>query len=119
MEVTIADLSERISIVYFPTTKNKYGDIVQGEKITRCTVWAKVYPLTAKIAEGTLERTNNINYRVIIRHRQDILPDDEIEWRGRRLKMLSPPYDYEGKRKFMNMEWAEVVEDGKTQTQSL
>lgn len=113
MEVTIADLSERISIVYFPTTKNKYGDIVQGEKIIRCTVWAKVYPLTAKINEETPERTNNINYRVIIRHRQDILPDDEIEWRGRRLKMLSPPYDYEGKRKFLNIECAEVKEDGR------
>ena len=87
MKVTIADLSERISIVYFPTSQNKYGDIVKGDEIVRCTVWAKVYPLTAKISDDTPERDNKINYRVTIRHRTDILPDDEIVWRGRRLKM--------------------------------
>ena len=115
----IADLSERISIVYFPTDKNQYGDLVKGEENLRCTVWAKVYPLTAKISDNTPERTNNINYRVIIRHRADILPDDEIVWRRRRLKMLSPPYDYEGKRKYLTMECAEVVEDGKATQESL
>ena len=112
MHVSIADLSERISIVYFPTTQNQYGDIVQGEEITRCIVWAKVYPLIAKINDETPERINVINYRVTIRHRTDILPNDEILWRGRRLKMLSPPFPFEGKKKFVCMDCAEVIEDG-------
>lgn len=112
MQVSIADLSERISIAYFPTSQNQYGDIVQGEEIIRCTVWAKVFPLTAKINDETPERKNVINYRVTIRRRTDILPDDIIIWRGRRLKLLSPPYPFEGKRKFICMDCAEVIEDG-------
>lgn len=111
----ISEMRERITIIYFPTTQNQRGDIVQGEEITRCTVWAKVYPLTAKTIDDTPERDNKINYRVIIRYRTDILPDDEIIWRGRRLKMLSPPYDYEGRRKFLNIDCAEVIEDGRFQ----
>lgn len=115
MKITIADLSERIAIVYFKTIRNEYGDIAKVEENQRCTVWAKIYPLTAKSNDNTPENTNNISYRVTIRYRADILPDDEIVWRRRRLKMLSPPYDFEGKRKFLSMECAEVIEDGKAQ----
>lgn len=114
MKSNIAGLSERISFIYFSTAQNKFGDIVKGEEITRCTVWAKICPITTKTNDVIPERTNNISYRVITRYRKDILPDDEILWRGRRLKMLSPPYDFEGQRKFLNIDCVEVVEDGKT-----
>lgn len=114
MKISIADLSERISVVYFPVTKNKFGDLVKGEEVTRCAVWAKVYPLTARINDDTPERKNLISYRVTIRYRTDILPDDEIVWRGRRLKISSPPYFLDGKKIFICMDCAEVIADGKT-----
>ena len=112
MKVTIADLNERISVRYFETERSDRGDILNVNEIERCRVWAKVYALSAKIADAPPERTNVINYRVTIRYRGDIKPDDEILWRGGRLKLKSPPYALEGKRIFLAMECEEVVEDG-------
>lgn len=114
MKTMIADLSERISIRHFATERNERGDILKGTEVERCRVWAKVYPLTAKVSEGTPEHSNRISYRVTIRRRADIKPDDEIVWRGRRLKLLSPPYAVDGKREFTAFECEEVIEDGAT-----
>lgn len=114
MKTTIADLSERIQIVSFATERNERGDILNTTEIERCRIWAKVYPLTARISEGTPEHSNKISYRVTIRRREDIKPDDEIIWRGRRLKLLSPPYDLDGKRIFTVFDCEEVIEDGNT-----
>lgn len=115
MKVKIADLSERISIVAFENERDERGNIIAVKEIERCRVWAKVLAMTAKISDDTPERTNTINYRVTIRQRSDVLPDDEIIWRGRRLKLLSPPYPLNGERVFTAMDCAEVVEDGATE----
>ena len=114
MKVTIADLSERIKIVYFATTRNERGDIVKVTEVERCRVWAKVYPLTGKKSETAPESANKISYRVTLRRRSDIKPDDEIIWRGRRLKLLTPPCDLDGEKKYTTFESAEVIEDGAT-----
>lgn len=114
MKTTIADLSERISVIYFETVRNERGDIINTQEVERCRVWAKVYPLTAKIADNAPERSNTINYRVTIRQRNDIKPDDEIIWRGRRLRLKSPPYSLDGGRVFTAFECEEVVSNGET-----
>ena len=114
MKTTIADLNERIQIVYFTAERNERGDIINTQEVERCQVWAKVYPLTAKISEGTPEHSNKISYRVTIRHRDDIKPDDEIVWRERRLRLLSPPYCLGGRREFTAIECEEVIPDGTT-----
>lgn len=115
MKVTIADLRERISVIAFKTERDERGNIINMIEYERCHIWAKVYATTAKISDDTPERTNRITYRVTIRHREDIKPDDEIVWRGRRLKLLSPPYFLDGKRVFSAMDCEEVVEDGVAQ----
>ena len=112
MKVTIGELSERISVNYLETSRNQYGDIVETAEKERCRIWAKVYPLTAKNIEDTPEKTNRISYRVTIRRRSDIKSDDIIIWRGRRLKMLSPPYDLE--KAYTAFECEEVIESGAT-----
>ena len=112
MKISIADLSERISVIYQETTHNEYGDIIKSTENVRCMVWANVYIISAKIADVTPERQNQITYRVIIRRRSDILPDDEILWRGKRLKMISPPYPFEGRREFICLNCTEVLADG-------
>ena len=111
MKVTIGELSERISVNYLETSRNQYGDIVETAEKERCRIWAKVYPLAAKNIEDTPEKTNRISYRVTIRRRSDIKSDDIIIWRGRRLKMLSPPYDLE--KAYTSFECEEVIENGK------
>lgn len=114
MKITIADLNERISVRYFETERNERGDILNDNEVERCRTWANIYPLTAKISEGTPERTNTITYRVAIRQRNDIKPDDEILWRGRRLRLKSPPYSFGGGREFTAFECEEVIEDDAT-----
>lgn len=106
------DLSERISIVYFETTRNSKGDIVKGNEITRCTVWAKVLPLAGKINDVTPQRENEITYRITIRYRTDIKPDDEIVWRGRRLVITTPPFDLENRHIWTTFDVEEVIKDG-------
>lgn len=111
-QTSVDDLSERISVVYFETTRNARGDIVKGIEITRCTVWAKVLPLAGKISDVTPQRENEITYRITIRFRQDIKPDDEIVWRGRRLKITTPPFDIETRNIWTQFECKEVIPDG-------
>lgn len=109
---SIDDLHERISIVYRDISRNARGDIIRGEEKVRAMVWAKVLPYGAKSEDGGISRTNDVNYRVTIRHRTDVLPDDEILWRGKRLQMTAPPYDAEARRIWLVMECREAVADG-------
>lgn len=111
-QTTTDDLSERISVVYFSTSRNERGDIVKGTEITRCTVWAKVLPLAGKINDVTPQRENEITYRITIRYRTDIKPDDEIVWRGKRLKITATPFDVESRHIWTQVECVEVIPDG-------
>ena len=115
LNTSLDDLSERISVVYFETTRNARGDIVKGAEIVRCMVWAKVLPMAARINDTTPERENIITYRITIRYRTDILPDDEIIWRGRRLKITTPPYDVEARHCWLQFDCREAIKDGKAQ----
>ena len=116
MRTSIDDLKERISIVYHAHTRNARGDIVPGEQTTRCTVWAKVLPLGGPMSNAGIEREAAITYRIIIRYRTDILPDDEILWRGRRLVQIGTPYDAESRKIWLVLEAREAVQDGKATT---
>jgi len=116
MRTTMDDLTERISIVYHARTRDSCGNIVDGEDEVRCMVWAKVYPYGARIQEGGVERMNQVDYRVIVRYRTDILPDDEVLWRGKRLRMIKPAYDAESARTWTVLECQEVLADGAAET---
>ncbi len=111
-QISVDDLSEKISVVYYITERNTRGDIVKTEEVIRCTVWAKVLPLTGKISDSTPEKINTINYRITIRYRKDLKPDDEIIWRGRKLKILTPPFDVENFHIWTMFECREVIQDG-------
>ena len=112
MDVTIDDLHERIEILYRDKTRDIEGNIVDGEIHTRAKVWAKVIPVTARIGEQSEETKNEIIYRVIIRHREDIETTDEISWRGKRLELTAPPYDVESRRIWTTFECRELIENG-------
>lgn len=111
-QMSVDDLSEKISIVYLEATRNSRGDLLKGQETTRCMVWAKVLPLTGKIADSTPARENTVTYRITIRYRQDILPDDLIIWRGRRLKILTVPVDIESRHIWLQFDCEEVIQDG-------
>ena len=109
---SLDDLSEKISVVYDNTGRNTRGDIVKTSELTRCTVWAKVLPISSKTTDTTPARENEITYRITIRYRQDIKPDDEIVWRDKRLKIITPPFDIESRKCWLQFECKEVIQDG-------
>jgi len=113
-QMSVDDLAEKISVVYFETARNERGDVVKGEEITRCTVWAKVLPLTGKINDITPERENAVTYRITIRYGIEILPDDLIIWRSHRLKIITPPFDVESRHIWLQFDCRELVKDGRT-----
>ncbi len=115
MKTSIDDLHERISIVYQKAHRNSRGDIVDEQEVIRAMVWAKVLPYGAKSEDSGISRVSDISYKVTIRYRTDIQPDDEILWRGKRLQLTAPPYDAEARNVWLVMECREAVPDGKAE----
>jgi SPP1 family predicted phage head-tail adaptor len=115
MRTTIDDLKERIQILSFVNYRNELGDILQSEEVVRAECWAKVLAISAGISEGGVERTASIGYRIIMRYRDDISPDDVIKWRNKRLRITSTPYDAESRRIWTVLDCIEVVPDGKAE----
>ncbi len=115
MRTTIDDLSERIAIVYRVRARNSCGDIIDGNEIVRCTVWAKILPTSTTTETDGIERKAAVSYRIIVRYNRDILPDDEILWNGKRLIQTATPYDAESRHVWTVLECREAVQDGKAQ----
>lgn len=114
LDYSVDDLSERIEIIYQSTKRNSVGDIVGTEENIRCKVWAKVLPLTARRILDDSETINEISYRITIRYRRDIMPDDLILWRGKRLRQTAPPYDAESRKIWTVLTCTEMIKDGKS-----
>lgn len=108
------DLTERVRIVYYEATRNERGDIINGEEKIRAACWAKVLPLTGKIEDETPERANTVTYRITVRYRPDVKPDDEVIWRARRFRLETPPIDVESRRDWTMFDVTEAISDGKT-----
>lgn len=109
---SLDDLPERISIVYQSTRRNERGDKIGTEDITRCTVWAKVLPLSSRRTDDSMEYINEVSYRITIRYRTDIAPDDLIIWRGKRLRQTAPAYDAESRKIWTVLDCVEMIKDG-------
>lgn len=111
-QMSVDDLSERISIVSYGTTRDIRGNIIKDAENLRCMVWAKVLPLTGKISDNTPERINTITYRVTVRYRTDIKPDDVMIWRGKYFRLITPPVNLESRRIWTQFDVREVIQDG-------
>lgn len=112
MQTSIDDLRERIDITRKTKTRDKYGNIIRGAPSVVASCWAKVLPSGSLIRDGYSETVNQINYRIVVRYRDDIKPTDVIKWRGKSLIMTAPPYDAESRHAWTVMECKELVEDG-------
>lgn len=115
MRTTIDDLTERIQFLSAVNYRNEQGDILRSEEVVRATVWAKVLPIGAPIQNGSPEREAEVVYRFVVRYRTDLLPDDIVVWRGRRMRITNTPYDAESRRIWTTFECREVVPDGQAE----
>lgn len=112
MRTTVDDLTERVQVVRREKARDRRGAIIcTGERVV-WTAWAKVLPKGGGIREEFPEREGETAYRIVIRHREGILQDDEILWRGKRLQMVAPPYDAESRREWTVLECKEMASDG-------
>ncbi len=95
-------LSERVTIV----RPQVVADGVGGQArtfVTLATLWAEVLPSRPGDIEAVADAAAGVQgYRVKIRHRDDIGIDNRIDWRGKRLKVLSA-MDMDGRRAFLTI----------------
>ena len=112
MYVRLSELRQRVKILRPIAEEDTVGNLIEQGRMEVATVWAKILPYAAKISDGYAEKVDEVNYRVVIRYRDDIEVTDIIEWRGKTLIMSAPPYPMDGGRKYLVMEAKELVEDG-------
>lgn len=112
MNVTLNELRERIKIVRPITMVDDAGNLLEESEAEVATVWAKILPYAAKISNGYAEKIEEINYRIVIRYREDVTVSDRIYWRGRIFYLTAPPYDMKSNREYLAIEARELVEDG-------
>ena len=114
MYISLNELRQRVTILRPVTTVDEMGNLVEGGEEEVATVWAKVFPYAAKITDGYAEKVDEVNYRIIIRYRDDVKVTDVIRWRSRRFTQTAPAYDVRSNRQYLVMEVRELIEDGET-----
>ena len=112
MYISIGRLRQRVTIERPIILTDEEGNLIEQERRVYTIVWAKVLPFAAKISDGYAEKVSEVDYRVAIRYRADIQATDILVWRGRRMALISTPYDMDGRKKWLVMECRELVEDG-------
>lgn len=106
------ELTERVAIVYQTVTLNERGNPVRSADIVRANVWAKVTTVSAQSALANGQLTANLVYRIVVRHRTDVQPNDQVLWRGRRLELLNPARDLDDRHVWTALDCREVGEHG-------
>lgn len=102
-------LRHRIKIPGPPGEKeNEVGEKipVPGEPIT---IWAKVEQLKGREYIEAQKVRPELTYRITIRYRKDINSSMVIEWEGRKLELISPPIDIDGRKTYMELMCIEKV----------
>ena len=114
MYISLNELRQRVTILRPVTVEDGAGNLIRQGEEEVCTVWAKVLPYAAKISDGYAEKVDEVNYRIVIRYRDDIEVTDIIRWRSRKFMQTAPAYDMRCNRQYLVLEVRELVEDGET-----
>ena len=110
MYCKLAEMNHRITIQRPQSSTDTEGNIVETSRPNIQTVWAKVLPTASKISDGYHEKIQEIIYRIVVRYGIDIQVTDKIQWQGKTLEIIAPPYLLDGKRKFIIVETRELIE---------
>ena len=111
MDVSMSELRHRISILRPVTDIDDEGNILSSsvQEVKRGRL---VLPFAAKISDGYAEKVQEVDYRIVIRYRTDVRVTDIVQWNGKRLTPVAPPYPLGGKKRWLVLECRELVEDG-------
>ena len=108
----MSELRHQISILRPVTDTDDEGNILSSSVQEVGKAWALVLPFAAKISDEYAEKVQEVDYRIVIRYRADVHVTDLVEWNGKRLALVAPPYPLGGKKRWLVMECRELVEDG-------
>ena len=111
MYVNIGELRHRITVLRPRDAPDEAGNLVEQSRDAYCTCWAKVLPFAAKISDGYAEQVKEVEYRVVVRYREDIRDTDFIRWGNKTLEVKAPPYGMDGRKRWLVIECRELVED--------
>ena len=112
MKVSMSELRHRITILRPVTDTDDEGNILSSSVQEIGKAWALVLPFAAKISDGYAEKVQEVDYRIVIRYRTGVHVTDIVEWEGKRLTPIAPPYPLGGKKRWLVIECRELVEDG-------
>ncbi|QNH53845.1 phage head closure protein [Selenomonas timonae] len=112
MRVSMSELRHRITILRPVTDTDDEGNILVQTTQEVGKAWALVLPFATKISDGYAEKVQEVDYRIVIRYRADVRVTDLVQWNGKRLTPIAPPYLLGGKKRWLVMECKELVEDG-------
>ena len=112
MQVSMSELRHRISILRPVTDTDDEGNILSSSVQEISKAWALVLPFAAKISGGYAEKVQEVDYRIVVRYRADVRVTDIVQWNGKRLTPIAPPYPLGGKKRWLVLECRELVEDG-------
>ena len=112
MRVSMSELRHRITFLRPVTDTDDEGNILAQTTQEVGKAWALVLPFAAKISDGYAEKVQEVDYRIVIRYRADVHVTDIVEWEGKRLTPVAPPYPLGGKKRWLVLECRELVEDG-------
>ena len=108
----MSELRHRISILRPVADTDDEGNILAQTTQEIAKAWALVLPFAAKISDGYAERVQEVDYRIVIRYRTNVRVTDIVQWNGKRLTPIAPPYPLGGKKRWLVLECRELVEDG-------
>ena len=112
MYCKVAEMGNRITIQRPVTITDSEGNIIEESSLNFKTIWAKILPSASKISDGYFEQVQEIIYRIVVRVGVDIHLADKILWKDKIFEITAPPYQLEGKKRFLIVEARELVEDG-------
>ena len=112
MRVSMSELRHRITFLRPVTDTDDEGNILSSSVEELSKAWALVLPFAAKIFDGYAEKVQEVDYRIVIRYRTNVRVTDIVQWNGKRLTPIAPPYPLGGKKRWLVMECRELVEDG-------
>ena len=108
----MSELRHRITFLRPVTDTDDEGNILSSSVQELSKAWALVLPFAAKIFDGYAEKVQEVDYRIVIRYRTNVRVTDIVQWNGKRLTPIAPPYPLGGKKRWLVMECRELVEDG-------
>ncbi|SDM17464.1 phage head closure protein [Bacillus sp. OK048] len=101
-------LDKRITIIGPSGNQNSYGE-TEGASPVIATVWANIKPLQGREYFWAKQVHAELTSKVIIRYRQDILPNMRIKHGKRTLEIIAPPININEQNRYLELLCKEVI----------